>query len=83
MSRKFQGSTELRMYRNVERPRDRGSPQALGSNAMFSRKWCVEVLCLYEFCGLNCQAQGQTGNVKSKLGPEIGSEMGWPTKQPF
>ena len=26
-----------------------------------------------------CQAQGQTWNVKSKLDPEIGSVMGWPT----
>ena len=27
----------------------------------------------------NCQAQGQTWNVKSKLDPEIESVMGWPT----
>ena len=26
-----------------------------------------------------CQAQGQTWNIKSKLDPEIGSVMGWPT----
>ena len=29
-----------------------------------------------------CQAQGQTWNVKSKLGPEIGFVMGWPTHPP-
>ena len=28
---------------------------------------------------LFCQAQGQTWNVKSKLGPEVRSVMGWPT----
>ena len=35
----------------------------------------IQTLSKYLFC----QAQGQTWNVKSKLGPEIGSVMGWST----